>query len=106
MAHSIADFIRPLERGLRGSAMWLPAGETVLPAGVAVNAYRNDTYFFFEVSKPVHEETLQVQLLCILSREHCFARNLMLHSMVTESSCFPNVGCLQQMSINNIDVYH
>lgn len=46
MAHSIADFIRPLERGLRGSAMWLPAGETVLPAGVAVNAYRNDTYFF------------------------------------------------------------
>ena len=52
MAHSIADFIRPLERGLRGSAMWLPAGETVLPAGVAVNAYRNDTYFFFEVSKP------------------------------------------------------
>lgn len=54
MAHSIADFIRPMERGLRGSAMWLPAGETVLPAGVAVNAYRNDTYFFFEISKPVH----------------------------------------------------
>lgn len=53
MSHSLIDFVRPVERGLRGNSMWLPAGEKSLPAGVAICALRKDTLFFFEVAESV-----------------------------------------------------
>lgn len=54
MSHSLIDFVRPVERGLRGNSMWLPAGEKSLPAGVAICALRKNTLFFFEVAESVH----------------------------------------------------
>lgn len=46
MSHSLIDFVRPVERGLRGNSMWLPAG-------VAICALRKNTLFFFEVAESV-----------------------------------------------------